>query len=61
MPCKKCHNCGTKIPKSSRAPNAYNAFVKQAMARSDVQKLEPKSRMKAVAALWRKQKQASAS
>jgi len=56
MPARKCPSCGTKIPKSTRAPNAYNDFVKQAMARPDVQKLEPKSRMKAVAALWRQQK-----
>ena len=58
MPCKKCANCGTKFPKSSRAPNAYNLFVQKAMALPEVKQLDPKSRMKAVAALWRKQKSA---
>lgn len=54
----ECPNCGTKIKvqKPTRKPNAYNAFVKTAMARADVQKLPPKQRMKAVAILWRRDK-----
>jgi hypothetical protein len=57
MPCKKCANCGTKVPKSKRAPNAYNLFVQKAMGLPQVKELDPKSRMKAVAALWRQEKQ----
>jgi len=56
MPQKACPHCGKKIRPTPRAPNAYNAFVKANMQRPDVQKLDPKSRMKAVAHLWNKQK-----
>lgn len=56
MPQKVCPHCGKKIPPSKRSPNAYNEFVREAMKRDDVQKLDPKSRMKAVALLWKGQK-----
>jgi len=59
MPAKKCLNCGAKVPKTTREPNAYNKFVKGAMQREDIKKLNPKEKMKAVAILWKRQSTAA--
>ena len=58
MPKVTCPKCQTnvKIPKKSRAPNAYNLFVKKAMAYPHIKNLAPHERMKACAALWNQQK-----
>jgi hypothetical protein len=56
MPQKTCPHCNKKIPPTRRAPNAYNEFVREAMQKEEIKKLDPKSRMKAVANLWNQQK-----
>lgn len=53
MPCKKCPSCGVKLPRATRAPNAYNLFVKQSMQIDSIQALPPTQRMKAIASLWK--------
>ena len=57
MPCKTCDNCGHKVAKATRKPNAYNIFVKDAMQRPEIQGLSSqKDRMRAAAKLWRESK-----
>lgn len=54
MPTKKCPNCGFKQPKTTRASNAYNDFVRETMHDPAVQALPSAHRMQAVAALWKR-------
>ena len=57
---KRCKECKTIIPLSprkKRKPTEYNLFFKEAFQRPDIQLLgDTKSKMKAVAVLWKQKK-----
>ena len=54
---KKCVDCGAAQPVVKRSPNKYNEFVRTHINSEEVGKLPAKERMKAVAEIWRKNKE----
>lgn len=53
---KLCAICSAKIERPTRAPNAYNLFVKEHMQDPDIQALKPTERLAACAKKWNAQK-----